>query len=169
MTDARLPGRWMTDMRFFRLSDHAWRVWTYALMFGAEQGTDGRIDRDAFQFLHRGGVTAGVIDELVNAGLVEVASDGGLLVLDWAASAGQSLAERVQQQRQANKERQARSRARRRERDMGDSTRDVTRYDGGEDRQGEDRQGQALEDHAGARENVTVMWETRQPGSGVRS
>jgi hypothetical protein len=155
-------------MRMFRLSDQAWRVWSYGLMFGAEQGTDGRIDRDAFQFLHRGGATAGVIDELVDAGLVELTADGGLQVIDWTGSAGQSLAERVQQQRQANKERQARSRARRKERDMSDSTRDVTRYDGGEDRQGEDRQGQALEDHAGAGARVHT-WPVREPGSGVAS
>jgi hypothetical protein len=167
MTDARLPGRWLTDMRFFRLSDRAWRTWTYALMFSAEQGTDGVIDRDAFQFLHRQGVSGDVLDELLAAGLVELPDTGGMTVLEWERM-GQSMAARVQQQRESNKERQKRSRARRKEQDMGDNTRDVTRYDGGEDRRGQDRPGQAQEHHADAGARVHT-WPVTQPGSGVAS
>lgn len=167
MTDARLPGRWLLDPRMDALSDRAWRIWTNALMFSAEQGTDGLIIRRSFRYLHEHGVEPHVLDELLNAGLVQITDDAALQVFDWSGSAGQSPAERVQQQRLANKERQARSRARKREKDMGDSTRDVTHNDGGQDRQGQDRQGQAQE-QAGVRENVTAMWEARQPGSGVR-
>ena len=166
MTDARLPGRWLTDPRMDSLSDRAWRIWTNALMFSAEQGTDGLVIRRSFRYLHEHGVEARVLDELLDAGLVEITDDAALQVVDWAGSAGQSPDARVQQQRLANRERQARSRARRKDKDMGDTTGDVTRYDGGEDRRGQDRTGEAQE-HAGVRENVTPMWETRQPGSGV--
>ena len=52
MTDARLPGRWLTDPHLEALSDRLWRVHTGALMWSAEQGTDGLLPRRTLRLLH---------------------------------------------------------------------------------------------------------------------
>ena len=72
MTDARLPGRWLMNMKIAALSDRAWRVFTSALMWSTEQGTDGEIPPLALRFLYPADIPPSVIDELVNADLADV-------------------------------------------------------------------------------------------------
>jgi hypothetical protein len=165
MTDARLPGRWLLDPRMDALSDRAWRVWTAALMFSAEQGTDGLIVRRSFRYLHEHGVEAPVLDELMAAGLVEITDDGGMQVLNWVQM-GQSLAQSIEQAREAARTRKQNERARKREKGTGDRVRDVTRDDVGQDRTGEDRPGHGEEEPAGVGARVHD-WPVREPGSGV--
>ncbi len=109
MTDARLPSRWLTDPQMDALTDRLWRIHTAALMWSAEQGTDGQIPRRTLRLLHPDGGTAADADELAAAGLWQVA-DTGYEVNGWART--QSLAVEVEATRAANRERQARHRAR---------------------------------------------------------
>ncbi|MDM7856630.1 hypothetical protein [Cellulomonas alba] len=53
MTDARLPERWLNDRRFMRLSDAAWRLYTLALMWSVANRTDGLLECDDLNLLHR--------------------------------------------------------------------------------------------------------------------
>jgi hypothetical protein len=109
MTDARLPSRWLTDPALEALSDRLWRIHTAALMWSAEQGTDGRMPPRTLRLLHPDGATASDADELVAAELWRTTSDG-YEVIDWGRT--QSLAADVEATRAANRERQARHRAR---------------------------------------------------------
>lgn len=108
MTNANLPGRWITAPVFDDLTDKAWRVFTYSLMHGAEQGTDGRISARALRLLHPEGVDAGVVQELVTAGLWEV-SGTGWMVVDWTKT--QSTAEQVEHYRARSRTKKAKQRA----------------------------------------------------------
>lgn len=146
MVDARLPARWLTDPRMDALSDRAWRTWTGTLMLGAEQMTDGVIGARSTRFVHPDGVTESVLDELVDADLVERASDGGFAVVDWVRS-GQELGETVRKRLDANRAKQQAYRDRQRDSREGDVTGHVTGdvpgrrdgHDGGEARRGEER------------------------------
>jgi len=135
VTDARLPGRWLMNMQMMALSDRAWRVFTAALMLGAEQGTDGVVLKAAFRFLYPADIPAATLDELAEAGLIERNPDGGFTVLNWTKT--QSAAAEVEHQRERNRVKTKAYRDRKK-------TGDVTGNDPGHTpRQGEDRQGQA--------------------------
>lgn len=109
MTDAHLPDRWLLDARFAKISDAAWRVYTYGLMYGVQQGTDGHIPAHAVRFLHPLGVTAEVIDELVGAKLWNRLPDDEFLSTNWTPD--QSSAAYVAQTRANAAARQRKSRA----------------------------------------------------------
>lgn len=111
MTDARLPGRWLGKILFDDLSDPAWRVFTSALMWCAEQGTDGRVPSRYLRQLHPSGEHAAAFAELARAGVWKRTPDGYELI-DWSGDLGQSTAEQVERYRANNRERVARSRAR---------------------------------------------------------
>ncbi|MFV9424930.1 hypothetical protein [Microbacterium sp. S1037] len=149
MTDARLPGYWLTEMRFQDLSDKEWRVFTGLLMWSVEQGTDGHVPTRYVPTVHLDGVDEEDLDALVDCGVLERVSTG-VQLLGWADPRGlrQSTAEQVAKYRQGGRERQAAFRARKKTREVtrdvgggfhsesssasayvpGDSTHDVTRY-----------------------------------------
>lgn len=165
MTDARLPGRWLTDPDLEALTDRTWRIHTCALMWSAEQGTDGKIPSRTLRLLHPDGATRDDADALVLAGLW--AADGEeFQILHWERT--QTLAAAVEQTRERNRRNQARWRERERDRraEPGSSTRrvsayesgDVGAYAGGEDRRGEDSSPTSPE--------VTIQRATSQPGDG---
>lgn len=146
MTDARLPGRWLMNMGMMALSDRAWRVFTAALMLGAEQGTDGVIPRAAFRFLYPGEIPGDTLNELTTAGLIERNTDGGFTVLEWTKT--QSAAADVEHQRERNRQKVQAHRDRQKKKPVtGGDTGNVTGYEPGhtprtgKDRQGQDRQG----------------------------
>ncbi len=155
MTDARLPGRWLTDPHLEELSDRLWRVHTGALMWSAEQGTDGLIPRRTLRLLHPEIATLEDAHALVEAGLWDVAGDE-FQVLDWARS--QTLAADIEHQRERNRQKQRAHRARlNAERSNGDATDDVTGYVPGESqRLGEDRLGEASSSKVSISETVHV-------------
>lgn len=141
MTDARLPGRWLTDPDLEALSDRAWRIHTAALMWSAEQGTDGRIFRRTMRLLHPEGASAEDAQPLIDAGLWEAEGED-FQILKWERT--QTLAAAVEQTRERNRRHQAewreRQRAERtpRPRISAYVSDDVSAYAGGEDRRGED-------------------------------
>lgn len=143
MTDARLPGRWLMNMKIAALSDRAWRVFTSALMWANEQGTDGEIPPLAMRFLYPADIPPSVIDELVKAELVERRKDGGFNVRDWTKT--QSAAADVEHQRVRNRNKVRAHRERKKV--TTPVTDEVTGYEPGhaprtgQDRQGQDRQG----------------------------
>lgn len=110
MTDARLPGRWLTDPVHDNLSDGAYRVLHNALMFCAEQGTDGMIQRAQLRFVYPGTVDPAWLDELERAGLWQT-TPGGYALAGWSTSLGQSTAAEVEAYRAKNRDRQRRHRA----------------------------------------------------------
>jgi hypothetical protein len=86
-------------MRFDDLSDKAWRVFTYALMWGAENGTDGFIPDRYVQRLHPDGRDADVEAALINAGVWKqhtINGTLGLQLLGWDDVLGQSTAAQVE-------------------------------------------------------------------------
>ena len=111
MTDAHLPGRWLNDPTLDLVSDQAWRIHTYALMWSNEQGTDGLIPLRTLRLLHVSGVQLAAVEELVTLGLwVKVGPD--FQIVDWGKS--QSLAVDVDWQRERNRANQKASRERER-------------------------------------------------------
>ena len=126
MTDARLPGRWLTDPHLEALSDRLWRVHTGALMWSAEQGTDGLIPRRTLRLLHPDAATLDDAAMLVDEGLWVVEGDA-FRVLDWEQS--QSLDADIKRRRELDRERKRRQRSKPDvTRDgMQDESRDVTR------------------------------------------
>lgn len=145
MTDARLPGRWLTDPDLEALSDRSWRIHTGALMWSAEQGTDGRIFRRTMRLLHPEGASAEDAQPLIDAGLWEVEGED-FQILNWERT--QTLAAAVEQTRERNRRNQARWRERERDRRSEQTSPrprisayesdDISAYAGGEDRRGED-------------------------------
>lgn len=120
VTDSRLPGNWLTDIRYADLSDRAWRVFTGALMWSNEQGTDGIVPARYLRLLHPDGDVDEALDELEKAGIVHRPNGGGILLPRWSDrdGLGQSTAEQVRNYRENARERQRRHR---------ESTRSVTR------------------------------------------
>lgn len=140
MTDARLPGRWLTDPAFDALSDRLWRVHSSALMWSAEQGTDGLIPRRTLRLLHPEGADAADADALVEGRLWH-AEGSDYRVSEWDRT--QSLAADLERKRELDRERKRRQRAKEPvTRDgMRDGMRESPRL--GEDRLGEARPGEA--------------------------
>lgn len=160
MTDARLPGRWLMNMQMMALSDRAWRVFTAALMLGAEQGTDGIIPRAAFRFLYPEDIPTSTLDELVAADLIFRNSDGGFSVRDWTKT--QSAAAEVEHQRERNR---AKTKAYRDRKKTGDVTGHKPGHTPrqGKDRQGQDRTGSIEQAHTSP-EPVTTWDVAEIPG-----
>jgi hypothetical protein len=110
MTNANLPGHWLTNPKIDTLSDRAWRTFTGSLMYSAEQGTDGRLPRVAHRFLHPNGFDPTIAAELVSAHLWTYDSTADeYAVADWSKS--QSTAKQVEEFREGARERQRKARA----------------------------------------------------------
>ncbi|TQO20323.1 hypothetical protein FB472_1954 [Rhodoglobus vestalii] len=94
MADARIKGEWLNAMRFDALSDESWRVFTGALMWSAENGTDGVIPKRYLRMLHPDGEQPAAFNEMEVAGLWAATNDGYHLD-DWDGALGQSTASQV--------------------------------------------------------------------------
>jgi hypothetical protein len=142
MTDARLRGEWVSSMKFDALSDKAWRMFTGALMWSAENGTDGFIPDRYSKRLHPDGSDIHAEKELMDAGLWSKTRDAdgnkGLQLDDWDGALGQSLALQVETYKANARGRSKRYREKERAKlarvvgfiegpDTGDATSDVTR------------------------------------------
>jgi len=172
MTDARLPGRWLTDPRMDRLTDSEWRGFTRSLMFCAEHGTDGYLPPQAMRYVCPDSTTPEALAAGLRAqGLWKPHPDGGQDIPDWSTGMGQSTAAAVEALRAGNRERKARERERKRNRSEAvpvtrDITEDITRDDVGEARQGEDRTGEEQGAIAVPRKPYTggpVAWDPSEP------
>ncbi|MDT0182471.1 hypothetical protein Q9S36_20040 [Microbacterium sp. ARD31] len=91
-----------------------WTVFSWALMWSAEQGTDGLIPRHMLTLLHPNGGTVANAEALVSVGLWEAEGDD-YRVKGWERT--QSLAADVEHQRERNRLKQQAHRQRARERD----------------------------------------------------
>lgn len=128
MTDARLPGYWLNEMRFQDLTDKQWRVFTNLLMWSVEQGTDGHVPARYVNTVHLDGVKDEDLDALVTCGVLERVSDG-VQMLRWDDANGlrQSLAATVEAYRARKRDNQRASRAARKARSVtGDMGGDVS-------------------------------------------
>lgn len=94
MTDARLKSEWLNAMRFDALTDAAWRVFTGALMWSVDNGTDGAIPTRYLRMLHPDGAKPEAFAEIEKAGLW-VATKDGFQLDDWDGALGQSTAAQV--------------------------------------------------------------------------
>ena len=95
MTDARLRGEWLNSLRYDDLSDAAWRVFTGALMWSAENGTNGLVPDRYMKMLHPDGTKPEASLELLNGGFWSK-SAAGYQLTDWDGQLGQSSAEQVE-------------------------------------------------------------------------
>lgn len=132
MTDSRLRGEWLNSMRFDDLSDVAWRVFTNALMWSNENGTDGHVPTRYLKMLHPDGVKTEAYAELAAAG-IWTSQPVGYFLNDWKGALGQSAAIEVETYKANARGRQQKWRDRQRDklaRTVGfqDSDSDVTRY-----------------------------------------
>lgn len=159
MTDARLPDRWLTDVKYLDLSDSAWRLFTSALMWSNQQGTDGDIPRVALNIFRTEEQVSSAVAELVQKSHWEETASGFRFSQQWERELGQSTMAEVESRKEANRQRQRRLRekgdsssgeldlassrernspARRNPDVVRDVTRDVTR-DVGQETTGKDR------------------------------
>ena len=106
MTDARLRGEWVNAIKFDGLSDVAWRAFTGALMWSAQNGTDGHIPQRYLKRLHPDGEKPAAFDELVSNGIWERSADGFMLI-DWDGAMGQSSALQVETYKANGRKRQS--------------------------------------------------------------
>lgn len=193
MTDARLPERWLTDPLRSALSDAAWRVYSYGLMFCNAHGTDGELPPQSVRYLHPDEQLARAgIAELTDRGLLLDAGELGYRFPDWDTKLGQSRAADVEQRRVQERERKRIQRERKRNaaepvqpasgaRVPPDVPRVVPRDSAGQDRTGQDLQ-EPSPTHRGARANPPtrsntppavrrtpaprdIDWPTRVPGT----
>lgn len=144
MTDGRIPGKWINEPRFVEMSVDAWCIFTKAIAWSNEAGTDGLVKRRYLGLLHPQGEMPAANHEIAALGLWLPISDG-FQFIDWNKPAyqgglGQELAINVQKGKEAARERQQKFRERKKAMDAtpatGDVTRDVRR-DVGQDRTGQ--------------------------------
>lgn len=148
MTDGRIPGKWMNEPRFIEMDVDAWCVFTKAIAWSNEAGTDGFIKWRYLSLLHPAGDHPSANAELVELGLW-AKTPTGYQLLDWDKPAhqgglGQSTAEQVRTAKDVNRKRQQRFRERKAAEQAaatGDVTRYVTRPETGD--VGQDRTGHA--------------------------
>lgn len=116
MTDGRIPGKWMNEPRFIEMSADTWTVFTKAIAWSNEAGTDGFIKWRYLSLFHPDGEQPQAHAELVALGLWTKTASGYQLT-DWSKPAhqgglGQATAEQVQQGKARNRRAQAAYRAR---------------------------------------------------------
>lgn len=159
MTDTRLPDKWLLNPTLDSLSDGAWRVWTRALIWCNQQGTDGDIPSLYLRYIYPWSDPSEYLLELLNIGWLEE-TENGFAIPDWEGK-GQSLAAHVTARRETNRLRQQNLRAKKKSSQGESVTNDVTR-DIGQERTGQDRTGQ---------DNYqSGTWpEVRKPGESERS
>lgn len=110
MTDGRIPGKWMNEPRFIEMDANTWCVFTKAIAWSNEAGTDGFIKWRYLSLLHPDGEQPEANAELVELGLWTKMPTGYQL-LDWDKPAhqgglGQSTAEYVRTQQERNRKKQ---------------------------------------------------------------
>jgi hypothetical protein len=155
MTDTRLPDSWLLNPTLDRLSHEGWRLFTRALMYCNQQGTDGEIETLHMRYVWPYGDPSEYVLELLETGWL-VETEKGFLIPDWV-NKGQSPASQVLANKEKNRLRQQNHRQKNKASQSGPVTRDVTR-DVGQDRTGQDTTGQANYEEA--------PWpEIRQPGT----
>ena len=159
MTDSRLPDSWLLNPTLDSFSDGAWRLFTRALMFCNQQGTDGDIKSLYMRHIWPWDEPEPYVSELVHSGWLEQ-TPTGFRIPDWEDK-GQSPASQVAEYREKARLRKHKYRSSKKSPETGsvpsDGTRDGTR-DVGQERSGQDRLGQDS--------YVEVSWpEVRQPGS----
>jgi hypothetical protein len=131
VVDTRLRGEWLHTPRFDDLSNEAWRLFTLAMMWSNEQGTDGVVPVRYLKVLHPS-VDPERISELETAGLVDI-TDEEIRFGEWSRDLGQSTAQEVEGRRENARKRQREWRERQAVKsgsETDDVTRDVTRYVG---------------------------------------
>lgn len=111
MTDGRIPGKWMNEPRFIEMDADTWTVFTKALAWSNEAGTDGLIKWRYLSLLHPEGEQPAANADLVERGLWAKTPDG-YQFHDWDKPAhqgglGQSTAERVRKGKARNRKAQA--------------------------------------------------------------
>jgi hypothetical protein len=159
MTDTRLPDKWLLNPDLDNLSHGAWRLFTRALMFCNQQGTDGEILALYMRHIYPWGEYSDYVQELAVIGWMEI-TDKGFVIPGWQEK-GQSTAAQVEHWLAQSRERQQRSRDKKKGSTAPQPTGDVTR-DVGQDRSGQDRSGQAKYEE-------TIWPEVRKPGEGPAS
>lgn len=111
MTDTRLPGPWLNNMKFDALSDTAFRVFTGSMMWCNENGTDGAIPQRYLRMTHPDGFKPDACDEIQRAGLW-ARTDDGYAFIDWDGALGQETAEKIELNREKWRRRQRERRVR---------------------------------------------------------
>jgi hypothetical protein len=110
MTNANLPERWLNDMRFRRkrLSDSAFRSYTFALMWSVANRTDGVIERGDVEDIPD--FSPADIPELMRVGLWDSRGpDRGWLIHDYATTqTGKDLLEKYEREKAWDRQRKAR-------------------------------------------------------------
>lgn len=140
MTDTRLPDAWLINPTLDKLSHGAWRLFTRALMFCNQQGTDGQIEEVCMRYIYPWGDWSDFVKELIEIGWME-RTEFGFVIPGWEEK-GQSTAAQVELYRENSRERQRRSREKRKGSKGRQHTGDITR-DVGQDTLGQDTLGQA--------------------------
>jgi hypothetical protein len=84
LTDARLPGSWLYTLPWVALSNDARALLASALMWCAQQETDGATPDAVLGALP--GVSPAAIKELQGAGILCRTDDGWQLLQDWGAT-----------------------------------------------------------------------------------
>lgn len=141
MTDGRIPGKWINEPRFAEMDVDTWCVFTKAIAFSNEAGTDGHVKHRYLPNLHPSGERQPkTYERLTDLGLWKPVADGYQFI-GWSVKAhhgglGQATAESVKRNRQNARDRQRKHRE--------GVTRDITRSEGrdvGQDTTGQDRTG----------------------------
>ena len=147
MTDGRIPGKWINEPRFVEMSVDAWCIFTKAIAWSNEAGTDGLVKRRYLGLLHPQGEMPAANHEIAALGLWRPTSDG-FQFIDWNKKAhhgglGQELAAVVQGQKERSKSNQQayRDRLKGKSDDTAPVTGDVIANVS--DHVGQDRKGQA--------------------------
>lgn len=111
MTDSRFPERWLTDRRFAKISDAAFRLFVSANAWTVSNRTDGAVTRDDLQLLPRH-VPIACAHELVEAGFWIEVDDGWVIAGYTLVQTTRAQLEAAEHARMLDRERKARSRAR---------------------------------------------------------
>ena len=132
MTDGRIPGMWVTQPRFIEMNVNTWTVFSKAIAWANEHGTDGHVPRRYLPLLHPDGHYPDAYAELCDMGLWYPAGDG-YQFSKWAekpsvGGLGQSTAEQVEKNKESNRERQQKWRDKKKAGEEGADQEGVTRY-----------------------------------------
>lgn len=133
MTDARYPERWLTDKRVLRLSDPAHRLFVTGYAWAVSNRTDGVLLGDDLELMPR--VNASYAQELVEAGLWAYDGERWFLVDFDTTQTSKAQLEGLEHRRKLDRDRAQQYRERKR------TSRDSSRDDKGQARQGQDRTG----------------------------
>lgn len=175
MTDGRIPGKWMNEPRFIEMGADTWCVFTKAIAWSNEAGTDGLIKRRYLSLLHPNGEQPRSNAELVALGLWSEVPDGYQFT-DWNKKAhhgglGQELAENVR----AHKERKKTNQQHYRDRQAGAShvtghVTDAVTGHVGQERTGQETTAIKVESSANENENeqreIIAPWDRVDLGTG---